>query len=73
MSCSRTQHSDPSGARTPDLWIQSLSGVCVVNRENTVYQSAFHKANRPLHVFEMLSISPHNILIHELYSIKQSR
>ena len=23
MSCSRTQHGDPSGARTPDLWIRS--------------------------------------------------
>ena len=23
MSCSRTQHSDPSGNRTPDLWIRS--------------------------------------------------
>ena len=23
MSCSRTQHGDPSGARTPDLWILS--------------------------------------------------
>ena len=22
MSCSRTQHGDPSGAQTPDLWIQ---------------------------------------------------
>ena len=22
MSCSRTQHGDPSGARTPDLWIR---------------------------------------------------
>ena len=24
MSCSRKQHGDPSGAQTPDLWIQSL-------------------------------------------------
>ena len=23
MSCSRTQHGDPSGARIPDLWIRS--------------------------------------------------
>ena len=23
MSCSRTQHGDPSGARTPDLWFRS--------------------------------------------------
>ena len=23
MSCSRTQHGDPCGARTPDLWIRS--------------------------------------------------
>ena len=23
MSCSRTQHGDPSGARTPDFWIRS--------------------------------------------------
>ena len=23
MSCSRTKHGDPSGARTPDLWIRS--------------------------------------------------
>ena len=23
MSCSRTQHGDPGGARTPDLWIRS--------------------------------------------------
>ena len=26
MSCSRTQHGDPSGARTPDFWIQTPPG-----------------------------------------------
>ena len=25
MSCSRTQHGDPSGARTPDLWIRTVN------------------------------------------------
>ena len=25
MSCSRTQHGDPSGARTPNLWIRGVN------------------------------------------------
>ena len=35
MSCSRTQHGDPSGARTPDFWIRSRG----VNHQATAPQT----------------------------------
>ena len=38
MSCSRRQHGDPSGARTPDLWIRSPSIMFLIRVKMTNIQ-----------------------------------